>query len=183
MIASTPNEKSLARMKKLLELARRGVGGEAENAQRFLERMLASHGMTLADIEADNQRRALARFKYRDSVERNLLVQIFSKVLNTSDFPVFKRKGAKFIGAELTPAERAEAVMYHAALAPALKKHLELAYSAFIQKNEVFKDSSDEVSPNKELDEAERQRMIALAAMMNGTERVAVHKMLPGPAP
>lgn len=40
-----------ARLLKTLELARRGIGGEKDNAQVMLEKLLRAHGLSLADLE------------------------------------------------------------------------------------------------------------------------------------
>lgn len=43
-------ERITDKLKKLLALAERGCGGEAENARRLLEEHLRKYGMTLEDI-------------------------------------------------------------------------------------------------------------------------------------
>ena len=43
----------LLKIKKLQELALRGVGGEAQNAQRVLEALCEKYGLTLEDLDQD----------------------------------------------------------------------------------------------------------------------------------
>lgn len=45
---NTPSAEHIkAKLRKLLELARQGVGGEKDNAQSILGKMLTKHGLTL----------------------------------------------------------------------------------------------------------------------------------------
>lgn len=75
---TTPDAKALMRMRKLLALARRGVDGQAETAERFLATMLARHGTTIDEIGNPEQRRTRAARKYLTRVERKLLTQILA---------------------------------------------------------------------------------------------------------
>lgn len=68
-------ERITDKLKKLLALAERGCGGEAENARRLLEEHLRKYGMTLEDIcENKTSRRT---FKYRNKEERTIIIQVF----------------------------------------------------------------------------------------------------------
>lgn len=49
------NDKALELAKKLKALADKGTGGEKENAQVHLDRLLKQHGITLEDLERDVQ--------------------------------------------------------------------------------------------------------------------------------
>lgn len=174
-----PDEKTLTRMQKLLELAKRGVGGEAANAERFLAKMLAKHGMLLSDITGDEQQRAKVTLKWRTTEDRSLLLQIIAKVTDDSDFTTWVRRGKKVLIVELTPAEHAEVLMHEAALAPALVAHMRRAMQAFIQVNRLYpattkRDEDD--TPRKPMDKTELE---AIMQMMAATEPTAVLKALP----
>ena len=58
-------ERITDKLKKLLALAERGCGGEAENARRLLEEHLRKYGMTLEDICENNISRRT--FKYKNA--------------------------------------------------------------------------------------------------------------------
>lgn len=74
-------ERITDKLKKLLALAERGCGGEAENARRLLEEHLRKYGMTLEDIcENKTSRRT---FKYRNKEERTIIIQVFLSVLGS----------------------------------------------------------------------------------------------------
>lgn len=173
------DEKTLSRMQKLLELAKRGVGGEAANAERFLAKLLAKHGMQLSDITSDKQQRSRVTLKWRTTENRALLLQIISKVVDDTHFGVWVRKGKKVLIVELTPAEHAEVLMHEAALAPALQKHMERAMQAFIQVNRLYAASSgcnEDEAPRKPIDKDDLE---AIMKMMSATQPTTVFKALP----
>lgn len=173
-----PNDKTLARMHKLLELAKRGVGGEAANAERFLTKMLAKHGMQLSDITSDDQQRSRVTLKWRNTEERSLILQIISKVLDNHDFPTWVLRGKKVLIVELTPAEHAEVLMHEAALIPALVTHLRRAMLAFIQVNRLYPMNTerDDDTPCKPMDKDELE---ATMRLMSATAPTTVRKALP----
>lgn len=174
-----PDDKTLARMEKLLELAKRGVGGEAANAERFLEKMLAKHGMQLSDITNDVQQRSKVTLKWRTTEDRSLIIQIIAKVLDDHGFTTWSRRGKKELIVELTPAERAEVLMHQAALAPALVMHMRSAMQAFIQVNQLYPATPrDADTPRKPMDKAELE---AIMQMMSATKPTTVRKALRGP--
>ena len=177
MTMNAPDKKTLTRMQKLLALARQGVGGEADNAERFLARMLAKHGMTLEDIEGDAQKRERITLKYKTELQAKLLTQILAKVMPPSEFTIWERKGLRALLVDLTPAEHAEVVMHQAALTPALTRHMATAFSAFVQTNRLFMDEPDDDCERPPMDPVEAHR---LAQMMAGCERVDIHKALAG---
>ena len=174
-----PDEKTLTRMQKLLELAKRGVGGESANAERFLTKMLAKHGMQLSDITDDEQQRAKVTLKWRTTEDRLLLLQIIAKVTDDGDFTTWVRRGKKVLIVELTPAEHAEVLMHEAALAPALVTHMRRAMQAFIQVNRLYPATSerDDDTPRKPMDKDELE---AIMQMMSATQPTAVLRALPG---
>lgn len=175
---SKPDDKTLARMQKLLALAQRGVGGEAANAQRFLETALAKHGMTMADIDGtDQQVRSRVVFPYGTTLERKLTLQIAAKVLDTSNFSVWSRKGERSVAVDMTPAERAEVVMHLAALVPAMDRHMERAFNAFVQSNALYASPTDETDKSGGMSVEE---LALLDKMVRASERVQVNKALPG---
>lgn len=72
-------ERITDKLKKLLALAERGCGGEAENARRPLEEHLRKYGMTLEDICENNISRRT--FKYRNKEERTIIIQVSYRFL------------------------------------------------------------------------------------------------------
>ena len=155
---STPIE----RMKKILALARRGVGGEKVTAEAMLAKLLAKYSMTIADLESEAQPVERREFKYSTEFERRLLSQIVASVLGTRSIAAWRRRGKKVVQFELTALQYAEVdVRYNAYRAP-LRKELDKAatrvYAAFVQANDlgVGTDDDDDVqAPDMDWDELE----------------------------
>lgn len=56
----------LDKAKKLLELARRGVGGEMENAKRMLEQFKTKYNITEADLNGHTYSDSFRKYKKSD---------------------------------------------------------------------------------------------------------------------
>ena len=168
------DSKTLLRMKKLLTLAKQGVGGEAENAERFLANMLAKHGLAMADIVDDAMPASRVALKFRDRLEERLINQVVSKVLDSMEWPSWKRGKERAVIVELTAGQHAEVLMHLAVLEPALRRHMKRAFAAFVQTNRLFPESPSDISGNK-MDPAELAMILAMAA---GSEKVQVRKAL-----
>jgi hypothetical protein len=174
-----PDGKTLGRMQKLLELTRRGVGGEAANAERFLAKMLTRHGMRLSDIESIDQQRSKVQFKYRTSEDQMLLWQIITKVRDQHDVQAWGYRGKKLLIVELSPAEHAEVLVHHAVLAPAMEAHMKRARTAFMHANQLFPASAKRDKEScKPIDERELEAIMKMIAV---TDPVKVHKALTAP--
>ena len=91
------------RLEALLQLTKRGVGGEAVNAKAALDRLLEKHGMTLADI-ADDQAETVW-FAYRTRGERTILFHLASRVTGNWDLTGWKYHYKRQIGFDLTKTE------------------------------------------------------------------------------
>lgn len=63
-------ERITDKLKKLLALAERGCGGEAENARRLLEEHLRKYGMTLEDICENNISRRTFKSQFNKEKKR-----------------------------------------------------------------------------------------------------------------
>jgi hypothetical protein len=171
---SPADAKVQARMRKLLALAERGEGGEKENAQRMLEKMLDRHGMTMRDLIGE--KRELRWFAARGTLDKRLIRQIAAKVLNSQFDSYRSHDKPKLLGIETTPAEAVEIELHIEALRPALADHLEIAFSAFVQANALFRDTSSE--PSDEPTAEERARARQIVAMASATSATPVHKRL-----
>lgn len=170
------DENVKARIRKLLALAERGVGGEKETANRMLNKMLDRHGMTLDDLRDD--RRSLHPVKCANAFERRLVSQIISKVQNSPSPKVFKvGRACLTVHIEVTPAELVEFSIHWEALRKDLAKCLGNAYVAFVHTNNLFPadpgDAVDEPMTPERMADIE-----AITAMMRGMEPTAVHHRL-----
>jgi len=95
------------RLLKVLRLAEDGVGGERDNAQVMLEKLLRQHGLTMADLldrSSDQERVWLA---YADEQELNVLVGLALSML-PADTPAWGCEGGGSLGFDVTRSQRAE---------------------------------------------------------------------------
>lgn len=118
-------------LKKIKALADRGVDGERENAQTLLTRLMEQYGISETEIE--EERRETAWFPYSQETERRLLNQIIYMVTGAGGFGCvgeYSGRKRKKMGTECTAAERLEIEANYAFFKEAMKKELEIFYSA-----------------------------------------------------
>lgn len=95
------------RLLKVLRLAQEGVGGERENAEVLLGKLLRKHSMTMADLEgALDQPRASVWLPARDDDERTILAQLVVRLFGI-DRKVWRRADSPDLAVEVTPSEHA----------------------------------------------------------------------------
>jgi len=156
-----------AKLRKLLALAERGVGGEKDNARRMLDKLLARHGMTVDDLS--DERREIRWFPTGNNYDRLLAAQIMGKVCNTLTPGIYtSKKRPKQVGVEVTLSEAIEFEIHYDTLRKALTEHFQDAFSAFVQANRLFPtDPSIESEPSL----SERDfRVMAMASAIPATQ-------------
>lgn len=95
------------KLKKLKALAERGCGGEAENAQRLLERLCAANGIDLGQLN-DEEKKSRYTFNIgRNSLFKTLFAQCYCKVTNSSTMRYIPETRSE-ISLELTQVDYAE---------------------------------------------------------------------------
>lgn len=161
------------RLFKLLELARRGEGGEKDNAQRMLEALFKRHGLTMEDLERPERKRY--RFKCRDPIELKLLLQIAYRVLDRTDYTVWRQGSSAARLLDLTPMEFAEIQFLWDLYRRQWSKERDMLLSAFIQRHKLFGSPTDINTAKNEMDERELARQ---RRMMQSLEQVYEHKPL-----
>lgn len=166
---STPIE----RMKKILALARRGVGGEKATAEAMLEKLLAKYDMSIADLDGDAGLAQRREFKYSTEFDRKLLSQIVASVLGTRSLTSWRRRGKKQVGFDLTTLQFAEVDVRYSAYRGALRKELEKAtgrvYAAFVQANNLGVSAGDDDEPADDMDLDELHAILGLMQAMRPT--------------
>lgn len=99
-----------ALLKKIRALAEHGVGGEAENAEKLLARMMKKYG--ISEEEFDEETRVRHDFTYHGGEEKKILKQVVYKVTGGYTYElVYTASGRKVrtqLGADCTPAEKVE---------------------------------------------------------------------------
>ena len=172
-------------LKKIKALADRGVDGERESAQTLLTRLMEQYGISETEIE--EERRETAWFPYSQETERRLLNQIIYMVTGAGGFGCvgeYSGRKRKKMGTECTAAERLEIEANYAFFKEAMKKELEIFYSAFANKNNLFP-PADKVKPRsiEELSPEEKAYYAKVGLMAEGMERHTLRKALPRAKP
>lgn len=136
----TEREELLRRLERVKALAERGVGGEKENAEALLNRLMAKYGISEEDIEDTAERDYFIR--YHNFWERKLIVQIAYKHLGSGHCcgTVGTQSGRphKKICVTCTPAQYIEIEADFEFYKAAWEEELAIFYSAFISKNDIF---------------------------------------------
>lgn len=166
-------EKITDKLKKLLALAERGYGGEAENARRLLEEHLRKYGMTLEDICENKVYRR--EFKYRNKEERTIIIQVFVSVLGSKS-KAFEEStyiaSKKTLYIDLTDLEYAEisdmVVFFKSQFNKEKKRLMKDILHAFVNKHNIFDRSpnDEDKASDKEIDLKELMRILSLSNRM-----------------
>ena len=111
------------RLLKVLRLAQEGVGGERENAEVLLAKLLKKHAMTMADLEGPaGQSGARTWLPSSSDDERTVLAQLVVRMFGTGR-KVFRGNHSFDLGVDVTPSEHAALTIawevYRAAFAEA----------------------------------------------------------------
>lgn len=132
-----------ARLEKLLALAKGGVGGEAATAQHLLDKTMAEHGVTLDMLTMEEVRRV--EFKFRTVQERDLLMAVYTKVMDATTIRYGEYKGTMLFN--MTRMQEVETGMLYEIYRRAWKKEQARAFRAFIIANRIWNATDD---PNVE---------------------------------
>lgn len=167
------NDALKIRLMKLLALAERGVGGEVPNARAALEAALSKNGLALEDLMDES--RAMHEICWKSQIEKKLLVQIMATVCGAG-VELFKSRSApKKVLAKLTQREKVEIELLWTAHRRQLKKEMDLFYSAYLHRHELFPRDAEK---RGDLTPEEERRMRRMAMMMMGMADVTVRKQL-----
>lgn len=146
------------RLKKLYALAMRGVGGEREQAQAILEKLLKKYSMTLDELDDDiiND----YELEYHGAEQEKLLKQTIYKVTDDKHsfgsmrYTYSGRKCRTKLYVTCTAAQKAEIEFLFAFYVRVWEKEREALLQAFIQKHQIFGNLKDgekatELSPEE----------------------------------
>ena len=129
-----------ALLKKVRALAEHGVGGEAENAEKLLARMMKKYG--ISEEELDEETRVRHDFTYHGGEEKKILRQVVYKVTGGYAYElVYTASGRKVrtqLGADCTPAEKVEIEYLFDFYKRLWEKEKDAFLAAYIQKHRIF---------------------------------------------
>ena len=146
------------KLKKLKALAERGCGGEAENAQRLLERLCAANGIDLGLLN-DEEKKSRYTFNVgRNRVFITLFTQCYCKVTDSSKMS-YRQESRSEISLELTQVDYAELKglfeWHKANFEKELEALRDAALTAYCQKHCLFPDKTND----RPLTEADLERL------------------------
>ena len=158
-------EKIKDKLMKLYELSKRGVGGEKENAEMFLNRMLKKHNLTIEDIASEQLK--IRGYLYTTLWKKKIICQVIARVTNRWEIFASSGKGFKIVSSKVTDCEHVqilELIDFHFENFELEKKvFLKDFEGAYIQKHRLFKDSSDEET--KDLTPEERREVMRMVGI------------------
>lgn len=150
---------------KIKALAERGVGGEADNAEALLARLMDKYGVS--DEELEEMHRTRSDFEFHGQEQKKILRQIIYRVTSGYAYELrYTNSGRKVktqLGAECTPAEKVE-IEYLFDFYKRLWEREKTAFlEAFIQKHKLFA-----IRDGEEPEELSREEALKMMALMLG---------------
>lgn len=172
----TSHDKAMSMARKLHELSKRGVGGEAANAAQMLDRFLRKTGLTLADIDEDARKEYCWRFKGQE--HKRFIGQVISSVAGDAK-PYRWRAKPNALCAELTALEYAEVVIRLDHYWQLWQEESRLFYAAFIQANKLYtKPDPDKQVNQRELTPEEEEEVHRLLEKMRAVRTTTPNKRI-----
>ena len=170
------NAKLESKLKKLLALAERGMGGEKDNANRMLSKILTKNGLSVSDLLGEE--RCTCWLRYKGKLEKRLLLQIVVSVTNDPEINVWEnKKKRECIGPDLTSAEKVEVELLFRVYRKTLNEEIDVMFAAFVNKHGIFpKEKPD--SSEKPVTRDDSEKNIRISLVMKGLQDVSVRKEL-----
>ena len=165
-----------ALLKKIRALAERGVGGEADNAEEILRRLMEKYGVSEDELDEEERRRH--DLEYHGKEQEKLLRQVVFKVTGGYAYNlVYNATGRKVktkLGADCTAAEKVEIEFLFDFYTRLWARERAAFLSAFIQKHRIFA-IRDDIEPQK----LSREELLKMQALMLGMSDESPVRALP----
>lgn len=162
-------EELLEKLKGVKELAVRGVDGEKKNAQAILEKLMVKYNISEKEFETEEV--DMHWFRFKTELERRLVSQVIYMILG--NVAEYKKSRHKLVGVYCTNAKNIEIEITYDFYKNALNEELKRFYSAFINVNHIFHESSK--ASSKAIDPVESFK---LQQMMDGMDRHVMNNMI-----
>ena len=163
-----------ARLIKILNLADRGSGEEADTARKILEDKLEEQGLSIDDLR-DDQERFWINFGCRNRYERKLIIQIAAYLNQDKMDQIGSHIGKKSIDLFLTKSEEIGIRTAFSVLKPALKQSMDDAFLAFIIRNNLLIEPRED---QEEMKEEDIERFVRASMMSRGIDRTHIRKQI-----
>ena len=160
--------------KKLNELAKRGEGGERQNAAEKLQALCEKYGFSLEEIEEEQKQSFI--FYLSKSIKDRFINQVMASVSNDCqwfEYVKSDKRGQKRLRIEnVTKQEFLEIISKIEFFWNDYNEQMEVFYKAYVQKNKLYrKPKETEEKEEKELTLEEKQELLKMFNMMEGIER------------
>lgn len=166
-----------SRLKKLMALADRGVGGEKQNAQRMLQKLLDKHGLTIAELLEDKTE--WHSFRYRGKEEETILSQTFFKILDAQKIGVIATKSE--LKVRCTQFQAIEIQTHWDVYRTEYRKERKALLDAFIVRNSIYPATKpDQQQPSKPMSKADLDNAERAMGLARGMNKVQVHTRIGG---
>lgn len=162
------------RIRKLSKLANRGIGGEKENAELLLKKIMKKYNITEEQVKSKELN--FYKFSVANEWEKKLLFQTIYKILGNdgfNDIKLYKKSKVSYYF-ELTAEEKIEIEYVYSIYKQDFSKEMEVFYTAFLYKNNIFPKDA----PKGESKEVDLKKAFQISNYMNGIERSNIHKAL-----
>jgi hypothetical protein len=154
------------RKQALIEMANRGTPKE----QKIAEELIDKYGISVED-ETIKQ----VEFSYRNKYEKQLLLQIWSMVINSAKEGYYTNKSKKNVFIfELTKSQEIELSLFYSIYKREMKEEIEITIHAFIQSNSIFPLSSFE-NPEDPTDMEKARKILNSAGTI---DKINIRKQL-----
>lgn len=167
------------RLRKLRELALRGVGGERENAEQLLDQLIKKYGVSLADLDESNVKRF--ELEYHGDEDEKLLLQIIYMVLNDVDCVygmIYEGSGRKCRtrkSVHCTEAQKLEIEFLHEFYQRLWAKEKAYFLEAFIQKHSLF---GTKYAKSSKINRLTAEELAKIGMMQRGISDATPRKLL-----
>lgn len=148
-------------LRKIQALAEKGVGGEAENARRMLERLCEKHGVSPESLVSNEE--TVHRFPIVDARRWELFKSCAFFVLRRNEIKFWKKR--KAVEMRLTEVDAIDLRACFTHYSRAYVEEEELFFDAFVHKNRIYGPPSESPEEPAPID---RERLERLIAMMRG---------------
>jgi hypothetical protein len=175
-------DKVIELLRKLNELAKRGVGGEKQNAETMLRKLMAKHNLTMEELEADELERHY--FKV-NKIESQILLQCLKCVNYDRSLYVIPSYRSKTLPGnpnrfiQVTRAEFVEIDLMFGEYSKAYKKDYNQWFTAWLMGNDLLaKPPADKQRKLSDLSPKEREEYMAAQRLAEAIEPTVIRKRL-----
>lgn len=176
-------ERAIELAQKLYRLAKRGVGGEALNAQELLFKLVQKFDLNPESFAYDLHYNEIKKYKFKyNSRYKFILMSVIHKVLNLNSFSYWKVRGSKTeIELKCSKIQAIEIETQYDLYVQGFEKEYVKLKRAFIHANKIFaKEDETNKSQRKEkpLTPQERAELWEVLQMAQGINPTEIYKMI-----